>query len=428
MENYYVEYVKALDTVLLALAVCLSVLVVGYAFAWRIQLTRRRRKLKGILENLQKMALPGKELSAEQCSVFMRNVGLARVMDVHKGTTGALPQELVAAIPGCVRLPEEAAKIEKTARGTLNKWKRIEALIMLGHINSPNAVEILKEGADSKDEDISYFSIISLGHIKNGKTAALLLDLIKKRKISGQRVMDMFRDFSEDASTEIIPYVGDEDPATRFWAVKMLSRLKPGNREYIAKVAGLTKDASADVRSAACEFLGELKDKAHVPSVEKCLDDRAWSVRSSAANALGKISGEECISKIFPLLGDSVSTVRNSVKAAISPHLEKALDKIEAALRKGSVTMQKASVELLEESGYDKKVLTDVLFPDPEIKKRAVGLLDAMIKAGAHFGLESVLKDQPEGDRDEILNVISSLDKELAEHIKLKITDKLVDI
>ena len=428
MDNYYVDYVRALDIVFLVLAASLVILVFGYAVFQQIRGAVRQKRLRKILENLQKTALPDKELSKKQCSLFVRNVDFRQMLDVYKDKKGGLPEELLSAMARCIERPEEIAKIEKTARRSLNKWKRIEALIMLGHINSPNAPEILKKGAMSKDDDISYFSIVSLGHIKTEDAASILFELLKQRKISGYRVSDMLQGFPADIANEVFKHLEYKDPVTRFWAIKVLAHFKPENKEYRDRIAKMTEDASDDVRSAACEFLGEMGDAAYADTVRKCLVDPAWTARNSAVIALEKLSGEACVVDVLSLIEDDAPPVRNSVKIVASKHIDNTLDLIEKYLRKDEISIRKDSVEILEESGYDIKMLDDVISEDSRIRERATGLLDAMIKAGAHFGLESDLESFPDEKRDKILEVISSIDKDLAEHIKLKLTGRITEM
>jgi hypothetical protein len=186
----------------------------------------------------------------------------------------------------------------------------------------------------------------------------------------------------------------------------------------------LTADGSADVRSAACEFLGKAEANDAEEAIRKCLDDDAWVVRRSAVEALERISGGKYMPEITALLKDSNEAVRDSVKKYAAKHIKSALGDIENFLKSGNRLVQKDSVEILEVSGYDKQMLDDMLSESAEARKKATDILSAMIKAGARFGMECDLKGYSDDKCNKILNIVSSLDNNLAEEIKERLKSK----
>ena len=337
-----------------------------------------------------------------------------------------MPKELSKALKSCVTVPEEIKKLEKAAQRKIDKWRRIEAMIILGHINSPHALDIFKKAVQDRDDDIVYFSAISLGHIKSPGSANMLLDLIKNRTISGYKIASILEGFPPSIVEELARRTEDKDPVMRLWAVKILSRFRPS--QYAGKIAVLVNDESADVRAAACEFLGELGDRSAKDAVGRCLKDDAWIVRVNAVKAFEKILKKECVPEIMPLIKDNNQVVRDTVKRIAEDYIEEDIGYIDGFLHESGQKVRKDCVEILEESGYDKKILEDVISENAKIKARAIGLLNGMIKAGAHLGLESDLRAYPKDKQEKILRVIADIDRGAAEHIDKKIKGQIEEI
>ena len=154
------------------------------------------------------------------------------------------------------------------------KWKRVTAIITLGYINAPSSLAILEKTILDKDEDISYYSMLSLGQIKNNVSAEILLDFLEKRVYSGYKIVSVLENFPSTIVDEVIKKTGSNDPITRFWAIKLLTKFKP--KEYMKKIEEFTRDKSPDVRAAACEFLGELGLSEVKESLLRCLNDKRW--------------------------------------------------------------------------------------------------------------------------------------------------------
>ena len=87
---------------------------------------------------------------------------------------------------------------------------------------------------------------------------------------------------------------GDEDPGVRMVALASIALVQPS----VSVIARVIADPDKNVRVAAVECLGQLKDTGAVPVLSNCLQDVHWEVRCAAAASLA-ILGER---STMPLL------------------------------------------------------------------------------------------------------------------------------
>jgi HEAT repeat protein len=119
------------------------------------------------------------------------------------------------------------------------------------------------------------------------------------------------RDAQSTAALEKL--LADPDPAVRITAIQGIKRMP-------APVAALCKavqDWDKNVRVAAVEALGQLRDSEAVPIIAACLQDESWSVRCAAAIALGQMGERSSIPLLVQSLKDSDADVRVAVSEAL---------------------------------------------------------------------------------------------------------------
>jgi HEAT repeat protein len=264
-----------------------------------------------------------------------------------------------------------------------------------------------------------------LGHIKSLESAKVLLKAIKDRKASGYKIASMLEDFPPLIVEELIKILDGPDELLRLWALRLLSRFKP--RQYLDKFLRLTADNSAEIRANACECLGEIAEGQAKDAVAGCLKDDAWFVRLKAVLALEKITGAKSIARIVFLIIDENWFVREAVKEIMAAHIDESISFIEEIFLSGNQQAGQSCLEVLERSGYDKKILEEIFSPSRDIKDKAMRLLAGMIKAGGHLGLEAYLITCGEERRNKITGIIASIDKQRAEHIDKIIKGMIVE-
>ena len=415
MEEYYFSLARNINVILIVITVFLSITIIIYAVINGWFLGIRYRRLSQIVADLQKIALKGNEDIANEYADFIKHttfLGLFRVFS-HKRNTppGRFLKQFTECINNSAKIPE----IEKIAIKSINKWRRIEAIIMLGYLHSANALGILKQSLYSRDNDIAYLSLISLSHIRNTESARILLANINNQAFSSHKIASMLEDFPPDIIEILIEALEDKDENLRLWSIRLLSRFKP--KEYAKRISDFIADPSADIRAAACECLGEIGAEGFKEAIQKCLNDDIWYVRLQAVIALEKILGAKSIVDIAPLLKDSHRFLKEKVKEIMAKYFSESLVFIEKFLLEEDQNVKQSCVEIMDGSGFRKKILDDVVSGDIKTREKAQVWLKTMIKAGSDFGLEGILTKYPPDMRQKILNAIAAVDKDKAEHI-----------
>lgn len=409
--NYHADIVWMANIVLLGIITitgfAIFVCVVLNNYLWQ----RRRRALLKIKKNVYETVLAHKSTSQTVCEPFIMELTPQQFIDIETNrNTGSVffndsEQQFFR---GCSVRPEMLYKLEKRAMSALNKWRRIEALLALGYTQAASSMEILKRSLSSKDRDVAYFSMISLGQIKTVQSARILLELIQKDPSNGYKIVSILENFPKEISGEVIKLTDYYDPLVKYWALTLLSKLEPS--AHIKLVEKLTQDQAAEVRSAACDCLGSLGNKDTAPALLRCMKDDSWLVRSHAVLAFGKIMGDAALPEAAKLINDASWSVLDAVREVMTDHVEASLPYIERFLTGEDEIAKKYSVMALENSGYLAKLLNAVV--SGEDKDLAMRLLKGIIKSRMRFGLGSAISHLKPSTRDKILEVIEMIDKE----------------
>ena len=85
-------------------------------------------------------------------------------------------------------------------------------------------------------------------------------------------------------------------------------------------------------------------------------------------------------------------------------------------------------VETIESSGCTIEILRDALSDNKDRKSLAIRILTAMVKANAHMGLETALKEMDGETRNLLLDIVRTHDAGLATHIEKILADELNEL
>ncbi|HLD36399.1 MAG TPA: HEAT repeat domain-containing protein [Planctomycetota bacterium] len=427
MDNYYANIAWTIDAIILILIGLVSAAIIVYALISEQYFIRRKHDLMTIKNNLKNTDF-FEWANGSVCPLLIDNSSNSRILSLSKEKGAVIPVHFEQRFKNCLVTSKKIDQIEKTARRSRNKWRRIEALLIVGYGNTSSALEILKEGLSSKDDDIYYFSLLSLGQIKSVMSARILIDFMGKRAFSGYRIIALLEKFPASIVNEVVRGIESANPTVRFWSVKLLSKLKPV--QLVKRIEKLTWDESADIRAASCECLGELGMEEAKESVLRCLSDNAWFTRMHAARALAKILDKDSIPLLLPLLKDSAPEVRNSVKKIMAQYITASLPYIEKYLlgNEYDETIKKECAEVLEDAGYFTELFNNILTGDTGAAHNSTKLLEELVKTHAHLGLETTLSGFSIEARQKILGVISGVDKDMAEHIDKKINHLIEEL
>ncbi len=426
MTHYHTDMIWAIDRGLFILCLALAAGILLYAAAKESLSGKKARKMKLVGKNLHRLIFQGRKDGGPEELAWIGKLEpfdfLELLKNEKKSVSGDVAEKLRRYFSEAVDFP----KIVAMARGSGNKWRRIEALISLGYVGGEEALEILRAALKDKDGDVAYFSMIAMGKIRTPESARILLAGIGDRVFDGNRVISLLESFPPFVIDEAVAALGHPDPMTRFWAVKLLMIFRP--QDLSKKVEPLASDDSPQVRAAACECLGKMGVRGSAEAVRLRLHDPVWFVRRRAIKALSRLEGAECIPEIAGFLADENVMVRDGVKKAMAHDIAASLPYIERGLQEGPLSLKKDYVEVVETSGYLSVLFSDLLFGEAPVRDKARSLLKGMLGSGAHVGIESLLSGFEKETREKILGEIAGIDPGRAEHISQKIAHLMEEI
>jgi HEAT repeat protein len=429
MHNYHTDLIFCIDLALAAVIIALTLETIISAVIRERRFKGRSEKLFNIKQNVYELAVSGKKVSGKVCLPEISELTPQQFIDVETNRNREavfFNEEEQKILRACFSAPEKIALIEKIALNPWNKWRRIEAILSLGHAHADTSLEVLKKTVNSRDNDVAYFSVISLGQIHNLESAKVLLKFLKTRRLFQHSIFSVLEVFPVSIADKVIELTQDKNAQVRTWALELLSRLKP--KHYQKQVEKLISDRSEEVRAAACDCLGQIGSEESGALIVKCLHDDFWLVRVHAVNALSKILGKNCLQEIISCINDPSLSVIDSIKGVLVEHVESAIPYLDGFLNGKDEVAKRVSIEVLEISGYTKKLLENLSSDNQEIKNRAKRLLEGLILSHAHFGIEGALGGFNPEKREEIIQVIRGIDAAAAKHIEDNIAKNLDEL
>jgi hypothetical protein len=425
--NYHGEIISIIDLILLCASVFLGILIFAYIVIKERADDTRNRKLTEIKENLYRLFLSGKPVSARDKTASNATVQQFVDVETNRRRDAVFFNQYEQDIfKKCFLTADTIKTLEETAKKSRNKWRRIEAIIALGLWGDESVVTILQEALKSKDPDISYFAILAVSQTKKMFPAIALLNLLKRDPNSRRKVVAALEYFPQEISDEIIKLTRDPDPAVRYWSLRLLVKFKPV--KYRIDIEKLTKDESPDVRAAACDCLGDIGNNESAETIKRCLRDDVWFVRMHAVRALSKLIGEESVAAIIDLLNDGSLYVLDSVKNVMTVYIRAALPYVKTLLEGTDALAKKICLEAMENSGYFGELIKKVSAEGEGKPSEERKLFENTVRAGAHFGIEAALEKIDSASRDRVLRLIKKIDAPLAEHFEKKLSNQLNEL
>ena len=422
MYSYHTDLIWVVDKILLYLVILTGLFTIFYSIAKEYRWKKHSRALLNIKKNVYDLAFSGKKIDNNICLPIASEITQQQFLDVTTNRN----REVVFfneaeqnILKSCFVSVEKLEAIEKIAAFSWNKWRRVEAILTLGYAQVNSSVNTLKKTINDQDTEISYFSIIALGQIKNISSAKILLDFIRKRPFYRYRIFSLLESFPPEIAAEVIGLADNIDHEVRSWAIKLICKLKA--LQYSDKIEGFTGDKSAQVRACACDCLGEFGSKDSAGVIIKCLTDDFWMVRVSSVKALFKVLGKDGLPDIMGRINDGSLAVIESVKALITGNIEICLPYVEKFLYGNDEIARRVSVESLEASGYIVKLLKNILTGHAKDKDMATGLLKGLIISRAYAGLQGSLLIISVDGRARLLDIIRNIDQAAADILEKNI-------
>jgi len=417
MNSNYVDIVWILNAVLLALVVVLGAGGLIYTTATVVAQRRRQPADTTLTNMLRNLAGKSESTIAHELASHGGQVTIERWLWLINRHESFIPDSVWPHLKTYLCTTPIIAKIEQQADSGGSKWRRVEALKCLGHLQTPAALMLLRKALAEQDEDIRYFAMLSLAHMRTVPAARVMLEQLLSNAFNGHKVVALLEAFPPAVLPDVYTALKKGDARARFWLLKLLARFKVAIDLPI--IVGFTSDSSADVRAAACECLGFTQQPAAREPLADCLQDSVWYVRLQAVRALSRLDGSACLPLLAGLMASETSTlVQESIKNVMLRDPAGALPATERYLDHENQTIKEWCINALVDSNSVVKLLTLCLSEEVEVREHSRGVLKKLIASNIHFGLKQALDQLQIGARRRILDFVASADALLAKRME----------
>ncbi len=195
-----------------------------------------------------------------------------------------------------------------------SQWAvRARAASHLGYMNHETAIPPLVRALDDEILDVRLAAARALAQMAAFKTIPAILNaLALPAAWPLQRCSEILFEMGNDATTALLDYLKETDPAQEPAAVQVVVRVLGMLRDKraIPKLSELLRGKDAELRIASTRSLGQIGDPQVSSQLSALLADPVWEVRSAAAQALGQLGQPAAVYDLNQALTDDAWWVR----------------------------------------------------------------------------------------------------------------------
>lgn len=297
------------------LSISIAFLAITLNLAQRLANERQEQRLRHLYEEAkQAIGALLKSPKDRQCREALRSyLGQLELLKQASESLSDLDRERL-----CQALIELGAgsRLEEQARRGRRKWRRIQALFLLGWLKPAASVSLLQRSLYDPDPDVAYAAAKALAEYDLEAAYRALLDALDRAPISRSRLAAFLESSRCPRAVALLcERASDPSPEVRFWAAYLLGQMR--DRRALPALLALARDRDANVRANAAEALGQLGDQRASPAIKELLGDSEWIVRAHAAKAAGALGDKRLIKELMPLLRDRQWWVRQDSALAL---------------------------------------------------------------------------------------------------------------
>jgi HEAT repeat protein len=264
---------------------------------------------------------------------------------------------------------------------TAGGWRRREALLALGAMRVPEAIDPLSDAMDDWRLDTRMAAVRALGLTRLPQAAA---PMIESLMVGGLRVR------SEPVINALICRFMDRPDAL----LRYLRRACGDSRELLARVASevaspgmademivLAGDLRPEVRASAARALSAAPLPLAIPALADLARDEVWFVRLRAATALDQIRHPRAIPTLLEAIRDPNRLVRLRAAAALARFELDRIEILKSIVESRDRYALHAMISALELGGGVGKVMEEL--SDPRRHDQAAARLLQALRDGA---------------------------------------------
>ena len=222
-------------------------------------------------------------------------------------------------------------KSEMRALRSRRWWRRLEAAINLGTMQSQYAVSALIEAVRDPSEDVRLAAVRALGQLNEPRGLQLLLDAMEQEgRWTGSSIVEVLVGMGSHIAPEIVPRLeSTTNINARLLYVQLCGLLRI--TEALGSLLLLLGDPDRETRISAARALGQIGDISAVESLITSLGDKSWEVGAEAARALGSLGDKQAVQKLKQVLSDENWWVRHNAANSLYQLGEEGIDALRDA-------------------------------------------------------------------------------------------------
>ncbi len=232
-------------------------------------------------------------------------------------------------------------------------WRRLEAAINLGTIQSRQAISALIDAVKDPNQDVKLAAVRALGQLNEPKGLQVLLDVMEEgAHWTRGSIVEVLVGMGPDIAAEIVPRL----ESTRDINVRLVYMQLCGLLQITAALGALLlllDDRDQETRLAAAQALGGIGDTLAVESLIVSLDDRSWEVVAQAAKALGVLGDEQAITRLNQLLSAESWWVRHNAANSLYQLGETGITALRQAIRSDEAVPGAVATQILAERALE---------------------------------------------------------------------------
>ena len=228
-------------------------------------------------------------------------------------------------------------------------WRRLEAAIDLGIMQSESATPALVEAVADPIEDVRLAAVRALGQLNDLRGLAVLLDAVEQGdRWTGNTLVEVLYSMGRGVGPEItrrLESATDIRARRLYMQLAGLLRLLPAVEPAVSSLT----DADEETRAIAAAALGRIGDPAAVRGLVASMSDESSRVRAQAARALGTLADIQTLESLTYALSDADWGVRHNAASALVGLGDAGIGRLQETLNSAEELPRRVAADVLAE-------------------------------------------------------------------------------
>jgi len=240
-------------------------------------------------------------------------------------------------------------KSEISALRSRRWWRRLEAAINLGTMQSQDAVSALIDAVRDHSEDVRLASVRALGQLNEPRGLRVLLNATEEgSRWTGSSIIEVLVGMGPHIAPEVfLRLESTTNISARLLYIQLCGLLQI--TAAIGSLLLLLGDSDKETRISSARALGQIGDASAVESLIISLDDDSWEVKAEAAKSLGALGDKQAVERLRQALSDDNWWVRHNAANSLYQLGEEGTNALREASRSGERAPRAAAAQLLAE-------------------------------------------------------------------------------